>query len=71
MTNPLAVHVTKRLLKEVLLTLILFNVFNIAFSTTLQFVYGSPDQQDYALSIILSIFSIIVTLGMAAALLAA
>ncbi len=37
-------QIAARLIKEVLLTLILFNAFNLAYSAALQFNYSSPDE---------------------------
>jgi hypothetical protein len=61
-----ALHkISKRIIKEVLLTLILFNCFNFAYSAGLHFNYAATDDSLYAVGTVAAVLSIILPVIMA------
>jgi hypothetical protein len=61
--------VTKRLSKEVLLTLILFNMLNFAYSAGLHFRYAPKEDHLYFMGTIVAICTLVIPVVMAVALL--
>jgi len=59
---------TRRLLKELLLTLILFNCFNFAYCAGLHFSYADPNDSLYVLGTVAAICAILIPLMMIGAL---
>jgi hypothetical protein len=56
---------SRRVIKEVLLTLVLFNCFNFAYSAKLHFTHASPDDSLYALGTFAAIFSLALMVAIA------
>lgn len=69
--SPTMHKVAKRMIKEVLLTLILFNCLNFAYSAGLHFNYAPKDDSLYSLGTIAAIAVIIIPIIMAIMLLKA
>jgi hypothetical protein len=65
---PTLFSISKRIFKEVLLTLILFNCFNFSYSSGLHFAYADHDDSLYALGTLAAITTIIIPLIMIAVL---
>lgn len=64
-------RIASKLLKEVLLTLVLFNCFNLAFSAGLHFVYAEKDDPLYVIGCVAAVFSLVLMMAMGLGLLAA
>jgi hypothetical protein len=60
--------VSKRLIKEILLTLILFNCLNFAYSVGIHFRYASTDDSLYTLGTVAAVLTLILPILMAVAL---
>lgn len=65
---PSCFSISRRLAKEVLLTLILFNCYNFAYSAGLHFYYATPSDSLYALGTVAAVATIIIPITMAIAL---
>jgi len=65
---PSCFSISRRLAKEVLLTLILFNCYNFAYSAGLHFYYATPSDSLYALGTVAAVATIIIPIAMAIAL---
>lgn len=61
---PSLYAISKRLFKEVLLTLILFNCFNFSYSAGLHFAYADKDDNLYVLGTVAAVLTIIIPLVM-------
>ena len=61
---PTLYSLSKRILKEVLLTLILFNCFNFSYSSGLHFAYADHNDSLYALGTLAALTTIIIPLVM-------
>jgi len=57
-------NIARRMIKEVLLTLILFNCFNFAYSAGIHFSYASKDDPNYTLGSIAAVMSIVFPFAM-------
>jgi hypothetical protein len=66
---PTLYAVARRMIKEVLLTLILFNCFNFAYSAGLHFRYSSPDDSLYVLGTVAAVMTLVLQVAMAVGLL--
>jgi hypothetical protein len=66
---PSLYSISRRMIKEVLLTLILFNCFNFAYSAGLHFRYASPEDSLYVLGTVAAITTLILQVAMAIGLL--
>jgi hypothetical protein len=60
--------ISKRLIKEVLLTLILFNCLNFAYSAGIHFRYAIPEDNLYLLGTLAAVATLIIPIMMATAL---
>lgn len=60
--------ISKRIIKEVLLTLILFNCFNFAYSAGLHFNYDPHNDNLYTLGTIAAVLALVLPVFMAVAL---
>lgn len=68
---PCLHSISKRIIKEVLLTLILFNCFNFAYSAGLHFNYAPKDDSLYTAGTIAAVLALVIPLLMAIALMCA
>ena len=60
--SPTLFSLSKRIFKEVLLTLILFNCFNFSYSSGLHFAYADHNDSLYALGTLAAITTILIPL---------
>ena len=56
---PLLYSISRRVFKEVVLTLILFNCYNFAYSVGLHFYYASPDDPLYVYGTLCAVLAIL------------
>lgn len=60
--------VSQRLLKEVLVTLVLFNSFNIAYSTGIHFAYADRGDKYFIIGTISAVLCLLISFGIMCAL---
>lgn len=61
---PTLYKIGKRMFKEVLLTLIMFNCFNIAYSAGIHFTYNTPDQPLHQAGTVAAVLSLMIIMAM-------